>query len=516
MLQYRPYHYQLGLLLLLLLEKHTVILATTSSSTNNTTTRHDSALYNRLRGYYALQQQQTPLHVERIIDKGAIAQLTEKGVDPSSDQFVYHPPGHEANHNAYPFFGHWSHAMCGVSIVHDDIVLTAAHCGRKAMEPHWRKSMRFLSKFRKEGGITRAVAHMEPHPDFFQPQQIYDFQLVKIQASALVATKHDDNKQVGAPTGAQIVKLNYDSNKPKPADEVQAVGFGTVTPDGSTGNSRVLMDVTLQAFSNEHCERQYGGQKIKGDVMICIGSLDGSKDTCQGDSGGPMLDIHNVQVGVVSWGEGCAEADHAGLASRVSAVTDWIEREICRLSAMPPKTCIERNMPTTCFDKRLPSGDSEDDKGTFQMRVTVQHDHSPKETSWSVTHIESATLLYFQPFESVPEPFVDVSHVFHNLVAGTYNFAISDTEKDGLCCEFGQGSIVITNHGTEQVLWEHNGKFEEFLGVTIKLDEAGNVVSLEEATEWINPSVRVSKANEDKLANANGDATPGNNEKLDG
>ena len=72
------------------------------------------------------------------------------------------------------------------------------------------------------------------------------------------------------------------------------------------------------------------------------------------------------------------------------------------------------------------------------MRVTVQHDNAPQETAWSLEHIESASLLYFQPFESVPEPFVDVSHVFHDLVAGTYSFHISATKKDGICCKFGK------------------------------------------------------------------------------
>ena len=73
-------------------------------------------------------------------------------------------------------------AMCGVTIVHDDLLLTAAHCGRKATEPHWRKSVRFRSKMRTEGGISRVIAHLEPHPDFFQPMQVHDFQLVKLQA----------------------------------------------------------------------------------------------------------------------------------------------------------------------------------------------------------------------------------------------------------------------------------------------------------------------------------------------
>ena len=242
---------------------------------------------------------------ELIIDKDALEDLEEVGVDPTAPEAIFHPPGHEANLWEYPFFAHWSHAMCGATVIHDDILLTAGHCGRKATEPHWRKHVQLLSKFRKasnnkkktgQEGVTRKIAHLEVHPEFYQPKQIYDFQLIKVSKSVLV----DGN---GDATGVQVVKLNTRADNPAPGDPIQAVGFGTVTPDGSTGNSQVLMDVTLQAFDNAHCKKQYGSV-INGDVMVCIGSLDGSQDTCQGDSGGPMLDSTHTQIGVISWGEG--------------------------------------------------------------------------------------------------------------------------------------------------------------------------------------------------------------------
>jgi hypothetical protein len=202
-----------------------------------------------------------------------------------------------------------------------------------------------------------------------------------------------------------------------------------------------------------------------------------------------MMAANDVQVGVVSWGIGCAEADHAGLASRVSAVTTWIDSEICRLSAMPPESCNEAS--TTSYNNRLP----EEGKGEFQLLITVKHDNAPAETAWSFTHRESMTLLYFQPFESVPQPYTDVSHVFHDLKAGSYVFAISDTKMDGICCQFGKGSIAITNPITNEVLWEHAGDFEEYLSVTLEMASNGTVVDFLEGDAWINPSKGTSDSN---------------------
>lgn len=51
--------------------------------------------------------------------------------------------------------------------------------------------------------------------------------------------------------------------------------------------------------------------------MVCAGKRTGApKDACQGDSGGPLLATvdgeEEVQVGVISFGLGCANQDFPG------------------------------------------------------------------------------------------------------------------------------------------------------------------------------------------------------------
>jgi secreted trypsin-like serine protease len=65
----------------------------------------------------------------------------------------------------------------------------------------------------------------------------------------------------------------------------------------------------------------YNGQIIASNE-ICAGYTAGGVDTCQGDSGGPMFrrDASNawIQVGIVSWGDGCARRNKPGVYTQVS------------------------------------------------------------------------------------------------------------------------------------------------------------------------------------------------------
>ena len=61
--------------------------------------------------------------------------------------------------------------------------------------------------------------------------------------------------------------------------------------------------------------------------MMCASRL--NKDSCHGDSGGPLIDKETgVQVGIVSWGEKCADINLPGVYARVSKAYSWIQQYV--------------------------------------------------------------------------------------------------------------------------------------------------------------------------------------------
>merc|ERR1712029_959258 len=89
----------------------------------------------------------------------------------------------------------------------------------------------------------------------------------------------------------------------------------------SLTNSRFDVNV----ISNSQCAGNYGSNSITS-AMVC--AADTGKDSCQGDSGGPMVTQENgrhAQIGVVSWGIGCASPNYPGVYARVTSVKSWIQ-----------------------------------------------------------------------------------------------------------------------------------------------------------------------------------------------
>ncbi|XP_042858074.1 trypsin-1-like [Penaeus japonicus] len=131
----------------------------------------------------------------------------------------------------------------------------------------------------------------------------YDYDIALLRLSRAVCLPADDTKTYAGMNGI-------------------ASGWGALRENGTQPNK--LMEVTLPIL-NPNC-----WDKAVTDRMLCAGLPEGGKDTCQGDSGGPLCVQENnkyVQVGVVSFGEGCAKPRSPGFYARVSKFLSWIKEK---------------------------------------------------------------------------------------------------------------------------------------------------------------------------------------------
>lgn len=171
--------------------------------------------------------------------------------------------------------------------------------------------------------------------------------------------------------------------------------------------------------------------------MLCAWQL--NTDACQGDSGGPMIYAstdgnpeNDKQIGIVSWGLGCALSDFPGVYSRVSAEMDWLTQQVCDLSDDPPEyfNCTKRQ-----------SGLS----GVMQdVTVVVEIDEESQEIAWMMELDLSSgggdggkvTDDMYKPFGSYTLPSSTAVEVLSVATDKQYTFTLLDRGENNANTKF--------------------------------------------------------------------------------
>ncbi|KXN69889.1 putative trypsin-like serine protease precursor [Conidiobolus coronatus NRRL 28638] len=207
---------------------------------------------------------------------------------------------------------------CGGTLWNGNTIITAAHCSQNDVSVNTVKVHRHdLAKTDKqEKGKTYKVLSHTVHPKYTTTNNGYDVAIWKIDAPAgkRTAIELDDGK-----VGNKVDTL------------LTAIGWGST---GSGPAKTILQEVKLPIFDFPTCQKDYINANLNmtnADTQLCAGFPEGGKDTCQGDSGGPLFTIQGkktILVGLTSYGIGCARPNLPGVYTRVSAVKDWILKNI--------------------------------------------------------------------------------------------------------------------------------------------------------------------------------------------
>ena len=216
--------------------------------------------------------------------------------------------------------------FCGGALIGKDWVLTAAHCMKdvKASQLNLYVGAKDLSNL--SNSEHHLVDWIAVHPDYSGSTFFSDIALLKLTQSS---------------EKTPVALLSQQANSELQVNEqLRVMGWGLTNSSNINSMSYSLKEVDVSFQSDAQCQDTY---PVNVDNYwarsLCAGEPQGGKDACQGDSGGPLLVKANNEwalVGLVSWGDGCAEANKYGAYSEVAYFQDWIEQRRRGVTVLGP------------------------------------------------------------------------------------------------------------------------------------------------------------------------------------